>query len=384
MSSWSFGAVGDVFLRRADPRDAFEGAQPVLNAADVLFGNCEGAFTNAPRPHPASGWPVVAPSSHAAPIIAAGFDVMACANNHILDAGYEAMLETLELLRNGGVQTVGAGRNLAEAREPRFLDFAGTRVGFLGFSSVHPPKYAATDRTPGVAALRILSHYHIPSEDAYGYIEPGSPPQVFTCCRPDDVAMLQEAVRKLRSDCDVAVTSFHWGRSSLPAFLTEYERQLGRAAVDAGADIVLGHHHHMLRGIELYRGKPIFYGLGHFVFDTPDKEKILTPQELDYLRSLGEYAIYPREGYPMLPFHPEARMTMMAAVKLNGGRIDEVGFIPFTITPSGHALPALAGSAEFERVLAYMRDVSKRAAVTSEYDEKGFGFGDWRAISVRN
>ncbi len=382
MTSWLFGAVGDVLVRRLDPRDAFDHAQPVLDTADVLFGNCEGAFTDKSVPHPACGWPVVAPASHLAPIIAAGFDVMNCANNHIIDGGFDAMFETVEKLNSGGVQTLGVGRNLAEALEPRFVEHKGKRVGFLGFSSVHPPKYAATDRTPGLAALRIHSHYHLPAEDAYGYIEPGAPPHVYTYCRPDDVVLLQEQTRKLRAVCDIAVLSFHWGRSSVPAFITEYERQLGRAAVDAGADIVLGHHHHMLRGIEIYNGKPIFYGLGHFVFDSPDKEKILTAKEIAQLKALGEYAIYPREGYPMLPFHPEARMTMFAALKLTGTTITDVGFIPFTISTAGHAVPALPGTAEFNAVLDYMRQVSGRAGVASQYDESGFAFGEWRAIGV--
>ena len=104
--------------------------------------------------------------------------------------------------------------------------------------------------------------------------------------------------------------------------LTDYERTLGRAAIDFGADVVLGHHHHFLRGIEVYNGKPIFFGLGHFVFDLPGLESALTPLELTKLKGMGEFAIYPREGYPLSPFHADARKTMVALCTFDGRQLE--------------------------------------------------------------
>jgi poly-gamma-glutamate synthesis protein (capsule biosynthesis protein) len=139
---------------------------------------------------------------------------------------------------------------------------------------------------------------------------------------------MQAAIADLRRNADVIVVSHHWGRAGLPAILTDYERILGHASIDAGADIVLGHHHHFLRGIELYRGKPIFYGLGHFVFDLPGLENALTEDEIQKLNEMGEYAIYPRDGYPLSPFHPDARMTMIATCDFTGKELRSVGFVP--------------------------------------------------------
>src|SRR5204863_3692785 len=116
MTIWTFGAVGDVFVNRDDPDNAFLGCSDLLNGIDLVFGNCEGAFTDHPHFAPSAGWRVVAPASNGRSLAKAGFDVMAIANNHILDAGHGGLIDTLNLLRSQGIKTVGAGTNLAEAR----------------------------------------------------------------------------------------------------------------------------------------------------------------------------------------------------------------------------------------------------------------------------
>ncbi|MBL8706720.1 MAG: CapA family protein, partial [Rhodospirillales bacterium] len=158
-------------------------------------------------------------------------------------------------------------------------------------SSVYQAGYEARAKVPGLAAMRIHSHYYIPDWDAYGKVEPGVQPQVRTVPYPEDLAVLTQSVEQAKARADLVVASFHWGTASRPAVLMDYEYTLGRAAVDAGADLVYGHHHHYLRGVELYRGKPIFYGLGHFAFDLPGMETALTQREIDKLKQMGEHAI---------------------------------------------------------------------------------------------
>jgi hypothetical protein len=110
-------------------------------------------------------------------------------------------------------------------------------------------------------------------------------------------------------------------------------------------------------------GKPIFYGLGHFVFDLPGLEAALTPLELAKLQAMGEFAIDPREGYPLSPFHPDARMTMIAICCYDGA----VLVVPCLIDGANHAVPVHAGSAQGQAVLRYMDEISRVAGLATRY-----------------
>jgi poly-gamma-glutamate capsule biosynthesis protein CapA/YwtB (metallophosphatase superfamily) len=185
----------------------------------------------------------VAPERNGAALRDAGFHVMACANNHILDAGYEGLADTLSLLRRQGIETVGAGADAAAAHAPVVFERAGVRIAFLGYASVYQAGYEARKAVPGLAPLRIHSHYYIPNWDAYGKGEPGAPPQVRTVPYPEDLEKLRTQVGEVKRAADLVVVSLHQGQASRPAILTDYERTLAHAAVDCGADVVLGHHH---------------------------------------------------------------------------------------------------------------------------------------------
>jgi poly-gamma-glutamate capsule biosynthesis protein CapA/YwtB (metallophosphatase superfamily) len=381
MSEWVFGAVGDVFINRPDPTDAFRRSATLLRQIDLVFGNCEGAFTDRPHFAPSAGWRVVAPEVNGAGLRDAGFHVMACANNHSLDAGHEGLADTLSLLQRQGIATVGAGPDAAAAHAPAVLERAGLRIAFLAYASVYQAGYEARKAVPGLAALRIHSHYYIPDWDAYGKVEPGAPPQVRTVPYPEDLEKLCTQVGAAKRAADLVVVSLHQGQASRPAVLTDYERVLARAAIDCGADVVLGHHHHFLRGIEVYAGKPIFYGLGHFVFDLPGLDTALTPVELAKLHAMGEYAIYPRPGYPLSPFHPDAGMTMVALCCYDGANLVSAGFVPCVINGANHAVPVAVESAEGRAVLRYMHEISRAAGLATRYRGGGRRFGDYEIIA---
>jgi poly-gamma-glutamate synthesis protein (capsule biosynthesis protein) len=380
--SWLLGGVGDVFLNRPDPAAAFAPALEALHAVDLLFGNCEGAFTDGPHYAPSAGWRVVAGLANAAPLGPAGFHVMSCANNHTLDAGHAGLADTLKALRDQDIATAGAGADLAEARRPAMLERAGTSVAVLAYSSVYQAGYEARARVPGLAPMRVHSHYYIPEWDAYGKVEPGVRPHVRTIPFPEDMAQLGEAVAAAKAAADVVVASFHWGTASAPAVLMEYEHVLGRAAIDAGADIVFGHHHHYLRGVELYRDRPIFYGLGHFAFDLPGMETALSALELAKLKEMGEHAIYPREGYPLLPFHPDARMTGIALCTMRGAAIEKIGLLPCLINPLNQPVPVSADSETGRKILDYMRRISAAVGLDTRYAEDGPEIVGLRSIAV--
>lgn len=358
MTTWTLGAVGDVFIDRPNPKDAFVGSAELLKRLDLVFGNSEGAYTDNPHYPPSVGWRVVAPCANGEELAKAGFHVMSAANNHSVDGGHEGLLDTLELLQGQGIKTIGAGANLQEALAPAIIEKNGTKVGFVGFASVYPSGYQARDARPGLAPMRV--HYYI--EISHG-LESGVPPHIRNNVYPEDVDLMKSLIQDLRKRVDVVVVSHHWGQYR-PVYLTEYERALGRAAIDAGADIVLGHHHHFLRGIEVYKGKPIFYGLGHFVFDLTGAECV----QGGYLRQeLGDNCIFPRPGYPLSPFPEDTRMTMVAACDFDGKEMTSFGFFPCMIDAKNHAHPLKADDPRAQKVVDYMTKITAGADLKTAY-----------------
>src|SRR5262249_45995067 len=310
-----------------------------------------------------------------------GFDVLSFANNHTVDAGHDSLVEMLEMFRSAGVAAVGAGRNLNQARQSATVEIDQLKVTFLAFTSVYQAGYEARPNSPGVAALRIHTHYYVPN-DGYARVEPGCRPHIATFPYPEDEQVLVDAIRTAKSCSDVLVVSFHWGESTRPAFLTDYERRFGHLAIDSGADVVLGHHHHMLRGIELYGDRPIFYGLGHFAFDMPGAE-LFSAAQIRKWRQFGEYVIYPREGYPLLPFHPDTRMTMIGICAFDGRSISPARMVPCLINTRNQPVPLPLDSAEGQRVTQYMQTITADAGLTTRFHRDGLLVGDVEALVAR-
>src|SRR4029077_10364127 len=208
----------------------------------------------------------------------------------------------LNVLRSLGIATVGAGPNLAEARKPVVLVCKGMRIAFLGYASVFPIGYEARESVPGVAPLRAHTHYFDPTPLNQS---PGSVPRVFTFADPGDLEALSKDIDDARRLADLVVVSCHWGDALRPSTIFDYERQISRAAIDFGAGLVLCHHHHIIRGVEMYRGVPIFHGLGHFVLHLPNFEQTVSRVAIaDMRQRQGDYGMRPYSDYPLLPMHP--------------------------------------------------------------------------------
>jgi poly-gamma-glutamate synthesis protein (capsule biosynthesis protein) len=243
-----------------------ESAEPVyalVGGADIAIGNLEMALTDA-------GTPVrKLVTRRASPEIARdiymlGFDVLSVANNHTVDYGWPGLLETSTALASGGVRVIGGGLSRREAAAPVIERVAGRRIGVIAFSCLTPAGMDAADDRPGIASIRIDTAYQI--DAAYQMEEPGDPSVVKIRTHPQaaDLAFATEAVQRLRRDCDLLIVSIHWGFGS-GEVLAEYQAPLGAALIDAGADIVHGHHPHAVHAIGAHRGKPILFGLGTFM-----------------------------------------------------------------------------------------------------------------------
>lgn len=176
---------------------------------------------------------------------AAGVDVATLANNHSIDFGVPAMLESVETLRGAGIATVGAGATTADAYRPAFFQRGGRRIAVVGISQIVPhPSWVATEDRPGIAS---------------GY----------------DVKAVTAAVRHAAREADYVVVTVHWGieRQTKPS---KAQIALARLVIDAGADAVFGHHPHVLQPLAFYKGRPIFYSLGNFVWSMTSKASVRT------------------------------------------------------------------------------------------------------------
>jgi len=261
VSAITLALVGDVNCK------ADEGCRPELApsvqaqlaAAELCVGNLEGALADpSVELHFKPGWFDCEPEM--LQVVEPYFDAFGCANNVHHGAAIETSLGHLD---RAGILHTGAGATLAEARRPAIIERDGTRVGMLAFTSVFwPDGHAATEASPGVATIRVATAY----EPHWRVREmPGGPPVVRTIPDPGELAAALDAIRLLRTQVDVVVAYFHWG-VSLSEDIAEYQCTVGRAAVEAGADVVIGSHPHVVQGVELWMDRPIFYSVGNFMF----------------------------------------------------------------------------------------------------------------------
>lgn len=261
--------AGDVnLINVADPRVPFARVAPALKQADVRFANLECCLYA-----PAEARSIADEGFYAAPVAGdalriAGFDAVGNANN--VNYGAEAIGASLRRLRELGIPSTGAGADRGEARAPAIVERSGARIGFLQRTSVYwPTNHEAGESSPGVAVIRGHTAYQVPAHKTRPEIppmnRPGVPPVVLTWADRESLARFNEDVAALRARVDILVASHHWG---LHQDVLEYMTEIAHAAIDNGADIVVGHGPHFSLPVELYKGRPIFYGLGNFSFHT--------------------------------------------------------------------------------------------------------------------
>lgn len=233
-------AVGDLMLsggyweqvRKNETDDLFRNVAPLLDDADVAVGNLEGPLTERASAGPPWRFCLHGHPAYAQVLRKAGFGVLCLANNHMMDYGWEGVEESIQTLSEAGIHTFGAGVNLSMARNPLRLSLAGLRVAFLGYTDVpvNLPVFA-TESRPGVLAAE---------------------PQ----------AMIED-IRSAKQGSDVVVVSLHWGHEMFP-YPTTRQRKLARELISAGANVILGHHPHVLQGVEQVNEGIVAYSLGTY------------------------------------------------------------------------------------------------------------------------
>jgi poly-gamma-glutamate synthesis protein (capsule biosynthesis protein) len=262
--------TGDVNLMNVtDPDQPFRRVRDEFQKTDLVFSNLECCLYEPPHGHSTDNEGFfVAPRIGGEALRRAGIHVVGIANN--VNYGEEAIKTSVAQLDAHGIMHTGAGANIEVARAPVIVERNGLRCGFLQRTSVYwPTHHEARPHAAGVAVIRGNTAYQLPMHKTRPEIppmnRPGLPPVIKTWAEPEYLQAFVEDIAALRKQVDVLVASCHWG---LWEEVLDYMTEIGRAAVDAGADIVMGHGPHYSMPVERYRGKPIFYGLGSFSFHT--------------------------------------------------------------------------------------------------------------------
>ena len=228
------------FIQTYGANAVLAGVEPLLSHADLAFVNLESPLSDkgtrqAWKDVTFEGDPRMAPA-----LASAGVDVVTMANNHAMDYGASALLDTISRLKRVHVAVVGAGANATAALAPAIIERHGIKVAFLGYSDVLPAGYVAGSG-PGIAPAR------------------------------SDMTKVIDDIRAAKAKADFVVVAFHWGveydQTPNPDQVAE-----GHAAIDAGADLVMASHPHVLEGVEAYHGGLIAYSLGDFVFEHSSRE----------------------------------------------------------------------------------------------------------------
>lgn len=247
----SFTFVGDIMLDRNVENSVYKNGYgdfsfifenvDFLAKSDITFGNLEGPMSDKGRDmgnlYSFRMNPLITLS-----LKGAGFDVLSVANNHSADWGEDAFIDTLNRLRLSGIVSVGGGIDKEEASNVKIIERNGAKVGFIAFSDVGPKWFEAKDNKPGILLAKT--------------------------------ELVKELVRKAKHQTDYVVVSFHFG-NEYETVASSRQEELARSAIDAGANIVVGHHPHVVQKIELYNGGLIAYSLGNFIFDQNFSEETM-------------------------------------------------------------------------------------------------------------
>ncbi len=359
-----FYAVGDIAPDREDPRECFALVRDELRRADVGFCQLEVNLTERGARLPQVRHTHRARPSTARALADAGLSVVSFAGNHCLDWGPDGFHDTIEHLHAAGLEVVGVGDDIAQARKPVVIEEAGLRVAFLAYSSILPAHYWAEARRAGCAPMRAFTVYEPIEPD-----QPGTPARVHTYAHREDLAALCADIAAAKRRADLVIISLHWGIHFVPAVIADYQREVGHAAIDAGADLILGHHAHILKGVEVYRGKTIFYSLCNFAMDLRMDEAHAASQGFKEIQSLHPEWIPDFDS--LYNFPPESRMTMIVRARLTRAGVQQLGFLPAFINRQAQPEIVRASDPRFGEIVRYLQRVSESERLRVHFEPEG-------------
>lgn len=345
--------VGDLAPYRSDLSSSFAHVRDLFRDSDLTFGQLESVLSET---GPLSGCTRMGCSSRpeVAPVLKdAGFDVISFASNHALDYGRDAFGETLKHLRDAGLYVTGAGENEEKARAYPVIEVEGTTIAFLGYCSILPQGFWAEEARPGCNPARGITAY-VPIE----HDQPETPCRMYSFPHPDDLEKMLDDIREAKQKADLVVVSMHWGIHFKEGVLAGYQKYYAHFAIDAGADLILGHHAHILKPVEMYKGKAIFYSLGNFAMEEVTDmlrdikakgQDMKTSKSHTEMTAISEAFKTTKRSFPM-----DSYMTMIAKWTVKNGKIHTVGFIPAYLPEDGAPYVVTEDNPMFSQIRDYM------------------------------
>ncbi len=226
-------AVGQKIQKTKDSNFPFLKIAETIRSADFAFANLENPISDRGA-NQGSIYSFRADPETAIGLESAGFDAVSVANNHIWDWGSKALLDTINILNELDIIPLGAGENFESANAPRFFTIHNTRLAFLAFTTLYPKSLEAGTNSIGIS--------------------------------DPDPENIRHQIAIAKTKADLVIVSLHWGEE-YQAHSNQTQQKLAREIIDAGANLVIGHHPHVIQEVEEYHGGYIFYSLGNFVFD---------------------------------------------------------------------------------------------------------------------
>lgn len=369
----TFLATGDLGPNREHPDEIFDGVRELLSQGDLVFGQLEPCIAHTGSPATQCRLPMRCKPASAEAIRRAGYDVISFATNHCMDWGRPAFFETLELLHAQGIRTIGAGTNIYEARKPVIVDLDGTKVGFLGYNSILPQDYWANEERPGCVPLRGVTAA-VPRE----HDQPETPVRLFSWPHPDDLDAMLADIEALRPQVDVLIVSFHWGIHFVPAVLAQYQRYAAHFAIDAGADLILGHHTHILKPVEIYHSKAIVYSMANFALEEPGrffegKGALTESKSHQDIAALNPDMKKSKRQMPV-----DSYKTLCVKCKIEDKRIRAVSFIPVQLDERAVPHALTPENPQFQEIVDYMRSITADQGLKTVYTIDGGEVLFWR------
>lgn len=357
-------AIGDVAPDREEPADCFALARAALRRADIGFCQLECNLTQRGTRMPQARHTHRGPVTSAQAIRDAGIDIVSFAGNHCMDWGAEGLADTIANLEAAGLGVVGVGSNIDQARQPLLRQINDVRVAFLAYSSILPEGYWATGNRGGCAPLRAHTVYEQIEPD-----QPGTPARVHTFAHRADLAAMIDDIAAARAQADFVVVSMHWGIHFVPAVIADYQRELARAAIDAGAGLILGHHAHILKGIEFYRGCPILYSLSNFAVDLKMTKAHAESQGFREIQALSPGWEPNLES--LYNFPPDSRMTVIARAAIEPDGSCALSLLPAFINDNAQAESLSGSDPRFGRIVEYLQWCCDEMSLSAELLTEG-------------
>lgn len=357
-------AVGDIAPDRENPITIFEHVAPTLKTADITFGQLETVLALKGSRLPQARHAVLIHPGAAGAMRDAGFNLISFAGNHCMDWGREAFHDTIEALKKEAIAVIGVGSNIAEARKPAIFDVKGSKIAFLAYNTILPMSYWADETRPGCAPLRAWTYYEQIEHD-----QPGTPCRIHTFPHEEDMKNMVDDVTHARTLADIVIVSMHFGIHFIPAVLADYQKAMAYAAIDAGADLILGHHAHILKGAEVYKGKNIFYSLCNFAVDLRMDKAHAESKNFREIQKLNPDWIPDLEA--LYNFPKDSQKTVVVKCIVSDGTIKSVSFLPaFVNKITAQAEILTAQDERFGAVMRYMEEMSRNAGLDTKYTVK--------------